>query len=130
MTIYCQHALCEKCPNTELFLVRIFLYLDWICPNTGKYSPEITPYLDTFHAVTMSSNLNKDGLQLNNYGPWNYLKILYRGFGHFDVLRVPIENSNIRITFPAKIHQTQCVLLILIMTMIKTQQGFFLSICV
>ena len=21
-------------------------------PNTGKYGPEITPYLDTFHAVT------------------------------------------------------------------------------
>ena len=23
-------TLCEKCPKTELFLVRIFLYLDWI----------------------------------------------------------------------------------------------------
>ena len=21
------------------------------CPNTGKYGPEKTPYLDTFHAV-------------------------------------------------------------------------------
>ena len=21
------------------------------CPNTGKYRPEITPYLDTFHAL-------------------------------------------------------------------------------
>ena len=81
----------EKCPNTELFMVRIFLYSDWIrrftrekCPNTelfngpylsvfrlnteiyswkvfkdevisGPYfpvfGPEITPYLDTFHAV-------------------------------------------------------------------------------
>ena len=30
----------EKCPNTELFLVR-----------TEKYGPEITPYLITFHAV-------------------------------------------------------------------------------
>ena len=51
-------SLREKCPNTELFLVRIFLYLDWIrrdtqifIPNTGKYGPEISPYLDTFHAV-------------------------------------------------------------------------------
>ena len=35
----------EKCPNTEFFLVRIFLYSDWI------YRPEKTPYLDTFHAV-------------------------------------------------------------------------------
>ena len=43
------------------FLVRIFLYSDWIrrftelipifSPNTGKYGPEKTPYLDTFHAV-------------------------------------------------------------------------------
>ena len=47
----------EKCPNTELFLVRIFLYSDWIrrdtlhlsvfSPNTGKSGPEITPHLDT-----------------------------------------------------------------------------------
>ena len=52
-------ALHEKCPNTELFLVRIFPHLDWIrraylsvfSPNAGKYGPEITPYLDTFHAV-------------------------------------------------------------------------------
>ena len=42
----------EKCPNTELFLVRIFLYSVRIFGlNTGKYGPEITPYLDTFHAV-------------------------------------------------------------------------------
>ena len=34
----------EKCPNTEFFLVRIF-------PNTGKYGPEKTPYLDTFQTV-------------------------------------------------------------------------------
>ena len=24
------------------------------CPNTGKYGPEITRYLDTFHAVLIS----------------------------------------------------------------------------
>ena len=28
-------------------------------PNTGKYGPEITPYLDTFHAVLeITNNLN------------------------------------------------------------------------
>ena len=26
----------EKCLNTEFFLVRIFLYLDWIQENTGQ----------------------------------------------------------------------------------------------
>ena len=51
----------ENCSNTELFLVSIFPHLDWIqrgtsclsvfSPNPGKYGPEITPYLNTFHAV-------------------------------------------------------------------------------
>ena len=27
-------------------------------PNTGKYGPEKTPYLDTFHAVIFSEPLN------------------------------------------------------------------------
>ena len=47
---YGRLSLREKCPNTELFLVRMFLYLDWRL-NTGKYRPEITLYLDTFHTV-------------------------------------------------------------------------------
>ena len=38
----------EKRPNTELFLVRILLYLDGIQENMDQ---EITPYLDTFHSV-------------------------------------------------------------------------------
>ena len=37
----------KKCPNTELFLSGLGL-------NTGKYRPEITPYLDTFHAVNIN----------------------------------------------------------------------------
>ena len=47
----------EKCPNPKFFLVstaRIFPYfphLDSFSPNAGKYGPEKTPYLDTFHAV-------------------------------------------------------------------------------
>ena len=54
-------SLREKCPNTELFLVLIFLYSDRIrrnmedlslfSQNTGNYGPEVTPYLDAFHAV-------------------------------------------------------------------------------
>ena len=27
-------------------------------PNTGKYGPEETPYLDTFHAVIIRKTLN------------------------------------------------------------------------
>ena len=55
------YPLSKKCPNMELLLVRIFLYSDWIwrftlqvsvfSPNAGQYAPEMTPYLDTFHAV-------------------------------------------------------------------------------
>ena len=51
-------SLREKCPSTKFFLVRIFLYLDWIVeylsvfsPNTRKYVPEKSSYLDTFHVV-------------------------------------------------------------------------------
>ena len=52
----------EKCTNTELILVCIFLYLVRIQENTdqkflgvqsecGKIRARKTPYLDTFHAV-------------------------------------------------------------------------------
>ena len=54
----------EKCPNTESFLVRIFphsdcirrdtKYLSVFSPNTGKYGPVKTLYLDTFHAVRIT----------------------------------------------------------------------------
>ena len=58
-----KNTLREKCPNTEFFLVRIFRHSYWIridasylsvfSPNAGKYKPEKTKYLDTFHAVTV-----------------------------------------------------------------------------
>ena len=62
-------ALREKCSNTKLFLVRIFLYSDWIqisvfSPNTGKHVPEITPYFETFHAVSLLVKLHVVCLQL------------------------------------------------------------------
>ena len=52
--------MCEKCPNTEFFLVCIFPHSDTIqrdtylavfSPNAGKYGPGKTPYLHTFHVV-------------------------------------------------------------------------------
>ena len=50
----------EKCPNMELFLVRIFpysdSYLSVFSPDAGKYGPEITPHLDTFHAVVINGD--------------------------------------------------------------------------
>ena len=29
-------------------------YFFVFCRNTGKYGPEVTPYLETFHAVVVS----------------------------------------------------------------------------
>ena len=40
----------EKCPNTELLLVSTFLSV-LFNPNTGKFVPERTSYLDTFQVV-------------------------------------------------------------------------------
>ena len=62
-------ALREKCANTEFFLVRIFPHSHWIwrdmeylsvfSPNAGKYGPEKTTYLDTFHTVRRIQDLPK-----------------------------------------------------------------------
>ena len=61
--LFCYKSLREKYPNTEFFLVCIFPHSDWIrrdtkylfvfSPNAGKYGPEKTPYLDTFHTVNV-----------------------------------------------------------------------------
>ena len=54
-------SLSEMCPNTEFFLVHVYPHLECIrrdtsylsvfTPNAGKYGPEKTPYLDSFHTV-------------------------------------------------------------------------------
>ena len=64
----------EKFPNTEFFLVRIFPHSDWIrrdteylsvfSPNVGKYGPEKTPHLDTFHVVVFAAIIEN---RSNNY---------------------------------------------------------------
>ena len=61
--------------NMEFFLVRIFLNLDWIrrfteqtsvfSPNTGKYGPEVTPYLGTFHVVSAAQKVSALHKELN-----------------------------------------------------------------
>ena len=54
-------SIARKVSKYGVFLVRIFPHSDWIQretpylsvfrPNAGKYGPEKTPQLDTFHAV-------------------------------------------------------------------------------
>ena len=46
----CTFALREKCPNIS------GPYFPAFGLNTGKYGPEIPPYLDTFHAVEVGNN--------------------------------------------------------------------------
>ena len=53
-----------KVSKYGIFLVHIFPLLDWyyrsvFSQNAGKYGPEKTPYLDTFHAVDFNETLNK-----------------------------------------------------------------------
>ena len=77
-------ALREKCPNMELFLVRIFphtLYLSVFSPNAGKYGPEMTAYLDTFHAVLLlNSTLSHQNVTENvHLGCKNFFKV-FRSF--------------------------------------------------
>ena len=55
-------ALREKCINTEFFSSPYFpvygLTVFVFSPNTGKYGPEKTPYLDTFHAVVFRRKIH------------------------------------------------------------------------
>ena len=49
------NTLREKCPNTHFFLVCIFPHsLSVFSLNAGKYGPEKTLYLDTFHVVIIT----------------------------------------------------------------------------
>ena len=45
---FIKYSLREKCSNTEFFSGP---YFPVFSPNTGKYGPEKTPYVDTFHAM-------------------------------------------------------------------------------
>ena len=77
------YTLREKCPNTLLFLVRIFLYSNWIrryteylsvfSPITEKYGPEITPYLDTSRSDRSSISFHYFLVYMQYYNIWNKL---------------------------------------------------------
>ena len=47
-------SLCEMCPDTEFYEVRIFSAFS---PNAGKYEPQKTPNLDPFHAVSQVGDI-------------------------------------------------------------------------
>ena len=90
LNLYYFVPLREKCRNTELFLVHIFLYSDWIrrftpkisvfSSNTGKYGPEITPYLDTFHAMLILKLLQRISVELPLILRWGTLQLQSTAF--------------------------------------------------
>ena len=59
-----ENAQRKKCPNTEFFSgPHIFAFglnteTYGECGNAGKYGPEKTPYLDSFHAVMDSITID------------------------------------------------------------------------
>ena len=70
------HALPEKCPNTEFFLVRILSHSDWIgrdapylsvfSPTAGKHRTEKAPYFGSFWKV-INMCKEKKNYKFNNY---------------------------------------------------------------
>ena len=51
--------LCVKTVQIRSYFWSVFSYIQ---SNTGKYGPEITPYLDTFHAVMVFNKTKRSFL--------------------------------------------------------------------
>ena len=80
---YATKTLPEKCPNTEFFLVRIFLYSDWIQENMDQKKFRIWTFFmqwNTGKELETSSNILKNKslkfrkyyLQFNPYHATNF----------------------------------------------------------
>ena len=61
--------LCEKCPNTELFLVRIFLYSDWIRENKDQKNSVFGHFSHSDRNI-ISFCVQKEALYENNKIIW------------------------------------------------------------
>ena len=55
------------------------VYFPVFSPNTGKYGPKKTTYLDTFHAVKILENLGKKRLQHSSFTVnfWNFFRAAF-----------------------------------------------------
>ena len=52
MTVACSNIHCMKSVQIRIYFWSVFSCIQtFSSPNAGKYKPEITPYLNTFHAV-------------------------------------------------------------------------------
>ena len=79
----CKLITAGKVSKYGVFLVRIFLYSDWIrrfteyisaafISNTGINGPEKTPHLDTFHEVNLRDNWSLPNLIL-----WRHFFVVF-----------------------------------------------------
>ena len=73
ITCIVAHCHCVKSVQILSYFWSVFSYIRTECgeirylsvfsPNTGKYGPEITPYLDTFHAVCNIIRFSSDTVE-------------------------------------------------------------------
>ena len=84
---FLKKSLREKCPNAELFFIRISLRIQSKC---RKYGQEITPYLDTFFSeysciiyVKISLNVNFESLHLNKTKSSSALTLKFSNWGKY-----------------------------------------------
>ena len=75
LTILELQPLREKCPNTEYFLVRIFLYSDWIQENT--YQKNLCIWTLFTQWAFSCINLIKDSLQKKFPSQFNNHPVFY-----------------------------------------------------
>ena len=100
------------------FLFPIIQYSDWIrrfteqlsvfSPNTGKYGSEKTPYLDTFHVVSVISKLNilryqdplTDSDQTENRIVYSILRMIEPNKNQPSIIATNNQNAHRRFSFP------------------------------
>ena len=102
----------------DFFLFPIIQYSDWIrrfteqlsvfSPNTGKYGSEKTPYLDTFHVVSVISKLNilryqdplTDSDQTENRIVYSILRMIEPNKNQPSIIATNNQNAHCRFSFP------------------------------
>ena len=69
ITKLAQQALCEKCPNTDFFLIRIFPYSEWV----GRFKEQIFTQWRKFISTNyVQTNLNFYQIALTKFWEQDY----------------------------------------------------------
>ena len=100
--IFMNNSLREKCPNTEVFLVRIFLYSDWIRRDTEYLLLRISPY-----SVRIKKNTDQKKLCI-----WTFFTVIAYSYGN-------MQNKPKRRCYKDASNQTYTLILLLSNTTIN-----------